>query len=108
MWPNRDSAALCGHCTGTNTGLGDRFARFALLATLALDLKLTPVYEPSGLLANSTYGEHGTYPWAQEFFNWGEGMLRIDDIKDKSKLQHINFEVRLGAQSTWRGQCPFV
>jgi hypothetical protein len=70
--------------------------RFALLATLALDLKLTPVYEPSGLLADSTIGGHGTYPWDQEFFNWGEGMLRLDDIKDKSMLRHISFEVRLG------------
>jgi hypothetical protein len=89
-------AFFCECLTDTSSGLGDRFMRFALLATLALDLKLTPVYEPSGLLANSTCGEHGSYAWAQEFFNWGEGMLRLDDIKDNSKLQHISFEVRLG------------
>jgi hypothetical protein len=68
--------------------------RYSLLTTLALDLQLTPVYEPDGLLSEGVDGAHGSYPWAQAFFNWGEGMLRLDDIDQRDKLQRIPFQVR--------------
>lgn len=85
------------YCTETNTGLGDRFLRYALLVTLALDRQLTPVYEPGGLLSEATEGAHGSYAWAQAFFNWGEGMLRLSDIdqREKFQMERVPFQVRV-------------
>lgn len=84
-------------CTETNSGLGDRFLRYALLVTLALDRQLTPIYEPGGLLSEATDGAHGSYSWAQAFFNWGEGMLRLSDIdqREKFKMERVPFQVRV-------------
>lgn len=79
----------------TNSGLGNRFVRFSLLTSLALDLGLTPIYEPEGLRSEGVDGAHGNYPWAQDFLRWGDGMLRLADVEKDYKLVRIPFEVRV-------------
>jgi len=42
---------------------------------VALDVGMTPAYNVSAWLADSSNGNHGNYPWVEDVFHMGSGML---------------------------------